>query len=258
MTNEAQIAGEILRRTPDGWLLLDGEDLYVFDKPNLTTLRPGYVVVVKGRHLPSPGRDRIRRFEARWVDCDWVDRQSEREAWLSQQAAPTAPTPGWKRLTVIGTLTAVRDVERAFSQCHLTAPRSVVTRARARDIVIALRAEAAKQPDVILLVRGGGAGVHMYNDIDLLKAIVEVQRAIPVVVGIGHDGDDTGADLVATSHATPSLAGRYLADLRLANPEGVQESLYEQQRALLFWKVAAAALFFLGAVVGAVFGAAQV
>jgi exodeoxyribonuclease VII large subunit len=63
------------------------------------------------------------------------------------------------------------------------------------------------QADVILLVRGGGAPEELaaFNDERLARAIFASR--IPVITGIGHQTDQSIADLVADHRAaTPSLA----------------------------------------------------
>ncbi len=72
--------------------------------------------------------------------------------------------------------------------------------------------EAQPAPDVILLVRGGGAYETMmpYNDESLARAIAACN--IPVVTGIGHEPDNFIADMVADLRcSTPTAAAEKIS-----------------------------------------------
>jgi len=63
------------------------------------------------------------------------------------------------------------------------------------------------RPEVIVLIRGGGSleDLAAFNDEQIARAIYRSQ--IPIVVGVGHEGDTTLSDLVADRRAsTPSNA----------------------------------------------------
>lgn len=67
--------------------------------------------------------------------------------------------------------------------------------------------------DVLVLTRGGGSleSLQAYNSEPLARAIFASK--IPVVTGIGHENDETIADLVADVHAsTPTDAARIISD----------------------------------------------
>jgi exodeoxyribonuclease VII large subunit len=67
------------------------------------------------------------------------------------------------------------------------------------------------RPEVIILTRGGGAfeELHAFNDEQVARAIYS--SSIPVLVGVGHERDETLADFVADVRAsTPSNAAERL------------------------------------------------
>lgn len=66
-------------------------------------------------------------------------------------------------------------------------------------------------PDVIAIVRGGGSAddLSTFNDEKLARTIAGSR--VPIVVGVGHETDETLADLVADARAsTPSNAAQIL------------------------------------------------
>jgi len=66
-------------------------------------------------------------------------------------------------------------------------------------------------PEVLVLIRGGGSAddLSTFNDELLIKAIAGSR--IPIIVGVGHETDETLADLVADVRAaTPSNAAQIL------------------------------------------------
>ncbi len=71
----------------------------------------------------------------------------------------------------------------------------------------------AKQLDVVVIVRGGGARTDLvaFDDEALARSIATC--ALPVVVGVGHETDRSVADEVAhTVTKTPTAAARFLVD----------------------------------------------
>jgi exodeoxyribonuclease VII large subunit len=86
------------------------------------------------------------------------------------------------------------------------APREIA------DAINRLNKEA--QVDVIVLTRGGGRSADLAIFNDLLIAEAMCRSSIPIVTGIGHQRDETFADLVAdVSTNTPTAAASYLAKL---------------------------------------------
>jgi exodeoxyribonuclease VII large subunit len=112
---------------------------------------------------------------------------------------------------------AIHDVLRTLRRRYplaelLVAGVAVEGEGAPAAIVAGLQAAARSSADVILLVRGGGS----YEDLMPFNA-EEVARAvaaspIPVVSGIGHEPDDSIADMVADLRAsTPTAAAEAVA-----------------------------------------------
>lgn len=77
------------------------------------------------------------------------------------------------------------------------------------------RLDLHERPDVLVLTRGGGGleDLHAFNDERVARAIF--QSKIPVVVGVGHERDESLADFVADVRAsTPSNAAERIVPSR--------------------------------------------
>jgi exodeoxyribonuclease VII large subunit len=77
----------------------------------------------------------------------------------------------------------------------------------------------ADRPEVIILTRGGGSleDLHAFNDERVVRAIFS--SLIPVVVGVGHERDESLCDFVA--------------DVRASTPSNAAEMLMQDRRELL-------------------------
>jgi len=78
--------------------------------------------------------------------------------------------------------------------------------------------------DAIVFIRGGGdkAGLYSLNEYDIAKRICEMP--IPVIVGIGHERDNTILDEVACIRcATPSLVVSLINDTIISNAKQARE-----------------------------------
>ena len=101
----------------------------------------------------------------------------------------------------------------------------------AAGMAAALRAVAERDVEVILLVRGGGSFENLmpFNDEALARTIAAMP--VPVVTGIGHENDNTIADLVADHRAsTPTGAAQAVspvADDLLVFLDAQQDDLTE-------------------------------
>lgn len=103
-----------------------------------------------------------------------------------------------------------------------TAPASVISALR--------RANRIEDLDAIAIVRGGGSAEDLwcFNDEALARAIAAAAK--PVVTGIGHEIDDTIADMVADLRAsTPSNA----AELLVPDASSASSKLSELDRRIL-------------------------
>lgn len=112
---------------------------------------------------------------------------------------------------------AVHDVIRTLRRRYplaelLVAGVSVEGASAPAAIIAGLAAAADAQPDVVLLVRGGGSYEDLmpFNDEQVARAITNCP--IPVVTGIGHEPDTSIADMVADLRAsTPTAAAEAVA-----------------------------------------------
>lgn len=118
------------------------------------------------------------------------------------------------------------DIQRTLRSRYpglqiLLSPSLVQGDQAAESIAAAIaRVEADGRAEVLILARGGGASEDLacFNDERVVRAIAQCR--IPVIAGIGHQRDETLADLVAdcfahTPTAAASLAVPCLEDLQM-------------------------------------------
>ncbi len=142
------------------------------------------------------------------------------------------------------------DIQQTLSQRHpglqvLLSPAIVQGEQAPRSIVQAIeRVSVDGRADVLLLGRGGGAVEDLvcFDDEWVVRAIATCP--IPVITGIGHERDESLADLVADVCAhTPTAAAEQavpaLRDLRYAQVQRLQRlaqvtgtQVYQHKRAL--------------------------
>lgn len=146
-----------------------------------------------------------------------------------KRAIPTHP----EIVAVVTSSTAAAwgDIQRTLSQRYpgltvLLSPAIVQGEEAPNSIVQAIeRVNKDGRADVIILARGGGAveDLSCFNDERVVRAIVE--STIPIITGIGHQRDESLADLVADRYAhTPTAAAE------IAVPSYTQLVLEHQQR----------------------------
>jgi exodeoxyribonuclease VII large subunit len=111
---------------------------------------------------------------------------------------------------------AIHDVLRTLRRRYPLAEALIVGvpvegAGAAERLVEGLRLAQSSKAEVILLVRGGGSYEDLmpFNDERLARAIAA--SSLPVVTGIGHEPDNSIADMVADFRAsTPTAAAEYI------------------------------------------------
>ncbi len=129
---------------------------------------------------------------------------------------------------------AIHDVIRTLRRRYpiaelLVAGVAVEGESATAAIVSGLEAASQSGADVILLVRGGGsyADLMPFYAEDVARAVVACR--VPVVTGIGHEPDNSIADMVADVRAsTPTAA----AEAAAPSCDEVAATLVREQRAL--------------------------
>jgi len=107
----------------------------------------------------------------------------------------------------------VKELEHnaIFTSFQIKVFEASVQGERAVHSVVSAIKEAGKwDVDAIVVVRGGGSkmDLHVFNHYDICKAIA--YSRVPVLVGIGHETDQTLADNVAfRSEKTPTAAAKF-------------------------------------------------
>ena len=235
--DEVWVSGEIrnLKRPPSGhvyFTLVDADAgepvpqlpvaLFAGDKEavNRALMRvsagrmvDGMQVRIRGMVGHQPGRG-VVQLRMRWIDTEYTLGRlaAERRAVLEGLAAaglldrqgslplPVAPER-------IGLVTSVGSAAHAdfldelrrsgFGFVVLASHATVQGVGAAESIVAALAALGAHRPDVVALVRGGGAQTDLavFDSEPVARAVATAP--FPVLTGIGHEIDETVADRVA-------------------------------------------------------------
>lgn len=93
---------------------------------------------------------------------------------------------------------------------------------------LAVIADDAEQWDCVVIIRGGGATGDLSDFDSYPLAAAVAQMSVPVIVGIGHDRDETVLDFVAhTRVKTPTAAAAFIID-RQAQEATLLDDLYHR------------------------------
>jgi hypothetical protein len=77
------------------------------------------------------------------------------------------------------------------------------------DLIRFMKSHDFKDTDLVVILRGGGSGLEVFNEIDLCKKTIELP--IPFITGIGHDADKTLLEKIADrGFSTPTAVGAFL------------------------------------------------
>lgn len=185
-------------------------------------LREGMLVEVEGVFSAYIQKGRMQ-FTVRSLALAGEGRLRQQVAQLAEKLAAEGlmrperkrPIPAFPaRIAVVTSPNgkAIHDVIRTLRRRYplaevLVAGVPVEGATAASSIVDGIRAAVAAAPDVILLVRGGGSYEDLmpFNAEEVARAVVA--SPVPVVSGIGHEPDNSIADMVADLRAsTPTAA----------------------------------------------------
>ncbi|MEO5378789.1 MAG: exodeoxyribonuclease VII large subunit [Magnetococcus sp. DMHC-6] len=193
----------------------DGDAVLVTGRITLYAPRGEYQLIVDGIKLDGAGLERERMLQL------YAKLQAE-GLFDSKRKRPLPFLPDCIGVVTSATGAAIHDIvrvlEQRFSGFHLLlAPALVQGTQAAAQIVQALeRLNRDGRAQVIICGRGGGSAEDLaaFNTEEVVRAIVN--SAIPVVSAVGHEVDQTLADLVADLRApTPSAAAQYILPVRL-------------------------------------------
>lgn len=130
-----------------------------------------------------------------------------------ERKRPLPPHPQTIAVVTSPTAAAWGDIQRTLAQRYpglkvLLSP-AIVQGEQAPDSIVAAieRVNRDRRAEVLILARGGGAveDLSCFNDERVVRSIAESE--IPVIAGIGHQRDESLADLVAdVSVHTPTAA----------------------------------------------------
>ena len=136
------------------------------------------------------------------------------------------------------------DIQRTLNQRYpglrvLLSPATVQGELAPASIASAIaRVEADNRAEVLILARGGGASEDLacFNDERVVRAIS--QCSIPVITGIGHERDESLADLVADVRTSTPTAAAEIVVPELASLYAEHRSRVERVKAAMVEQMA--------------------
>jgi exodeoxyribonuclease VII large subunit len=136
------------------------------------------------------------------------------------------------------------DIQRTLNQRYpglrvLLSPATVQGELAPASIAAAIaRVEADHRAEVLILARGGGASEDLacFNDERVVRAIS--QCSIPVITGIGHERDESLADLVADVRTSTPTAAAEIVVPELASLYAEHRSRVERVKAAMVEQMA--------------------
>ncbi|NEQ73358.1 MAG: exodeoxyribonuclease VII large subunit [Okeania sp. SIO2C9] len=197
-----------------------GEQIIVTGRISLYPPRGDYKLIVNTVSLAGEGIQNIRYLQLR--------SRLETEGLFDQENKLTLPKfPKTIAVVTSDTAAAWGDIQRTIKQRYplvkiLLSPTFVQGEFAPPAIVEAIKkVELDGRAEVIILARGGGAveDLSCFNDERVVRVIADCQ--IPIITGIGHQRDETLADLVAdySAHTPTAAAEKVVPD---------QNQLYEE------------------------------
>ncbi|NEQ39249.1 MAG: exodeoxyribonuclease VII large subunit [Okeania sp. SIO3I5] len=183
-----------------------GEQIIVTGRISLYPPRGDYKLIVNTVFLAGEGIQNIRYLQLR--------SRLEAEGLFDQENKQIIPEfPQTIAVVTSNTAAAWGDIQRTIKQRFpfvkiLLSPTLVQGEFAPPAIVEAIKkVELDGRAEVIILARGGGAveDLSCFNDERVIRVIADCK--IPIITGIGHQRDETLADLVADYSAhTPTAA----------------------------------------------------
>lgn len=183
-----------------------GEQLIVLGSIRLYSKRGDYQLTVWQALPAGKGLQALRYQQLK-------SRLQAEGLFAPQRKRPLPPHPQTLAVVTSPQAAAWGDIQRTLAQRYpglrvLLSPATVQGEFAPASIVKAIaRVERDGRAEVIILARGGGAteDLSCFNDERVVRAIA--QSSIPVITGIGHQRDESLADLVADRSAhTPTAA----------------------------------------------------